>query len=162
MCTDVWTLFTDPSCNHTQYQNTFECHIVRRCSATDDMLLSETKFLPDQRGRVPLGMMDCKLRKATRPQSGKCRECVKKEWQAKQGMSVIKETSESTADESFSSMQNLINPSPDGAAVARMRNSLIEVTQKQQGTPQNSLKSRTPPSMPMKGNQRRGSSSSGS
>ncbi|KAI1184720.1 hypothetical protein F5B17DRAFT_410979 [Nemania serpens] len=75
MCTEVYRLFSDPDCQHKEYQNTFPCHIVRRCHPDDDQLLKEPVFLPARPPNIPPGLLGCKVRKATRPMMGKCRGC---------------------------------------------------------------------------------------
>lgn len=46
-------------CGHRTLQNTFHCHIARRCSPDDDMLVVEAVFLPQQ-PRILVGLLDCK------------------------------------------------------------------------------------------------------
>jgi hypothetical protein len=75
MCTEVYNLFDDPDCKHREYQNTFACHIVRRCNENDNQTLKKTVFLPTNPPKVPPGLFDCKMRRATRPVAGKCPDC---------------------------------------------------------------------------------------
>ncbi|KAI1112942.1 hypothetical protein F5Y14DRAFT_236198 [Nemania sp. NC0429] len=75
MCIEVYNLFGDADCRHKEYQNTFPCHVARRCHPGDDQLLREPVFLPARRPNVPPGLLGCKVRKATRPMTGKCRRC---------------------------------------------------------------------------------------
>jgi hypothetical protein len=46
MCTEVYNIFGDTECRHKVYQNTFRCHVARRCHPDDDQLLKEPVFLP--------------------------------------------------------------------------------------------------------------------
>ncbi|KAI3341681.1 hypothetical protein F4824DRAFT_449667 [Ustulina deusta] len=85
MCTEVYQLFGDIRCQHKEYQNTFPCHVARRCRADDDQLLKEPVFLPAKPPNVPPGLLGCKVRKATRPVTGECRDCSRRRIQAAQG-----------------------------------------------------------------------------
>ncbi|KAI0802300.1 hypothetical protein GGR55DRAFT_666377 [Xylaria sp. FL0064] len=79
MCTEVYNLFGDPKCQHKEFQNTFPCHIARRCRADDDQLLNEPVFLPTKPPSVPPGLFGCKISKETRPIAGKCRDCSRRQ-----------------------------------------------------------------------------------
>ncbi|KAI1201612.1 hypothetical protein F5X97DRAFT_331325 [Nemania serpens] len=87
MCTEVYSLFGDTDCRHKEYQNTFPCHIARRCHPDDDQLLREPVFLPARPPKLPPGLLGCKVRKATRPTMGKCRGCSSQRPHAGQGSS---------------------------------------------------------------------------
>ncbi|KAI0426994.1 hypothetical protein F5Y09DRAFT_46146 [Xylaria sp. FL1042] len=79
MCTEVYSIFGDPECQHQEYQNTFPCHIVRRCRADDDQLLKEPVFLPAKLPNVPPGLLGCKMIRAMRPVAGNCRDCGRRQ-----------------------------------------------------------------------------------
>ncbi|KAI0121438.1 hypothetical protein F4776DRAFT_630850 [Hypoxylon sp. NC0597] len=81
MCIEVWNSFQ--LCNHKAYQNTFPCHIARRCAPEDDLLLERPKFVPDDFPKIPPGLLGCKLRIATRPKNSRCPECIRAERKAK-------------------------------------------------------------------------------
>ncbi|KAI0106973.1 hypothetical protein GGR51DRAFT_516972 [Nemania sp. FL0031] len=85
MCTEVYSLFSDTDCRHKEYQNTFPCHIARRCHPDDDQVLKEPIFLPARPPNVPPGLLGCMVRRATRPRTGKCRGCTRKQLRATQG-----------------------------------------------------------------------------
>ncbi|KAI1300762.1 hypothetical protein F5Y03DRAFT_363463 [Xylaria venustula] len=85
MCTEIYNLFGDIQCQHREYQNTFPCHVARRCHAGDDHLLKEPVFLPAKPPIVPPGLLGCQVRRATRPVAGKCRECKRQRKLAAQG-----------------------------------------------------------------------------
>ncbi|CAJ2510701.1 Uu.00g063260.m01.CDS01 [Anthostomella pinea] len=144
MCTEVWTRFLDSDCNHRQYQNTFACHIVRRCGPSDDQLLTEPVFLPAKPPKIPPGFLGCKLRVATKPEKGKCRECLKNELRAKRGIPATEATPPSTSSSSdVSTTQYLASPpSPDSKALERVRNSFIKISEQQRGTPQSTIRDR--------------------
>ncbi|KAI1412448.1 hypothetical protein F5Y13DRAFT_47406 [Hypoxylon sp. FL1857] len=81
MCIEIWNTFQ--LCNHKVYQNTFPCHVARRCAPDEDLLLERSKFLPDKPPKIPPGLLECKLRVATRPKNSKCQECIREERRAK-------------------------------------------------------------------------------
>ncbi|KAI1260852.1 hypothetical protein F5Y18DRAFT_243802 [Xylariaceae sp. FL1019] len=142
MCTEVYMCFDDPCCSHREYQNTFPCHIVRRCHPTDDQLLREPVFLPQPPPRMPPGFKGCKMRRASRPVKGKCRECRRAEYQAmKQRQDGLLATSVSSSNPSTSSYlgQRFITPSPDNRARDRIQDSLFQVAKEQRGTPVSSV-----------------------
>ncbi|KAI1428383.1 hypothetical protein F5Y12DRAFT_711019 [Xylaria sp. FL1777] len=84
MCTEVYNIFGHIMCQHKEYQNTFPCHIARRCRADDDQLLKEPIFLPAKPPNIPPGLLGCKVRKAIRPVTGKCQDCSRQQIQAAQ------------------------------------------------------------------------------
>lgn len=73
MCNEIWNLFQ--ACQCRVFQNTFPCHLARRCQPDDDLLLAEPIFLPAKEPKLPPGLLDCKQRKATRPVPGLCSRC---------------------------------------------------------------------------------------
>lgn len=73
MCNDIYTWYLDCGCSI--YQNTFECHVARRCQATDGLTLRETVPLPAPPPRIPPGLLSCKRNAATRPVWGECPAC---------------------------------------------------------------------------------------
>ncbi|KAI0137198.1 hypothetical protein BJ170DRAFT_711292 [Xylariales sp. AK1849] len=73
MCNEVHMRFQE--CRHRCYQNTYLCHVARRCSETEDMLLDEAQFLPTRPSKIPPGLLSCKTNVATRPVPGYCPEC---------------------------------------------------------------------------------------
>ncbi|OTA65150.1 hypothetical protein K449DRAFT_431736 [Hypoxylon sp. EC38] len=85
MCIEIWNSFQ--LCNHRVYQNTFPCHIARRCAPEDDLLLERPKFVPDNPPKIPPGLLECKLRVATRPKNSRCPECIRAEQKAKMASS---------------------------------------------------------------------------
>ncbi|RWA13645.1 hypothetical protein EKO27_g1477 [Xylaria grammica] len=123
MCTEVYNLFGDIKCQHKEYQNTFPCHIARRCSADDDQPLKEPIFLPARPPNVPPGLLGCKVRRATRPVTGKCRDCRRRELQVAQSNNIHKTapswTSASSVGSSKSTVNGFIKPSPDHRALAK-------------------------------------------
>ncbi|KAI3317609.1 hypothetical protein HD806DRAFT_550386 [Xylariaceae sp. AK1471] len=119
MCTEVYNLFSDSECKHKKYQNTFPCHVVRRCNPDDDQLLEKPVFLPAKRPKVPPGLFGCNVRKATRPVAGKCRDCNKQQLQAQQ------------VSNSASSIQ-----SSNHRALAQVQDSFLQVSREQRTTPQ--------------------------
>ncbi|ORY64248.1 uncharacterized protein BCR38DRAFT_409631 [Pseudomassariella vexata] len=76
MCTEVQTLHHE--CQHRQYQNTYHCHIARRCDEKDEMILIQPTLLPTPPSKIPPGLLSCKRRVATRPTQGLCLECKRK------------------------------------------------------------------------------------
>ncbi|KAI0145295.1 hypothetical protein GGR57DRAFT_480814 [Xylariaceae sp. FL1272] len=141
MCTEVYMSFDDPSCSHKQYQNTFPCHIVRRCHPSDDQLLREPVFLPQPPPNIPPGFLGCKMLRATRPVKGKCLECRRAEYQAtKQRQDGLLATSLSSNPPTSSHLgQRFITPSPDNRVRDRMQDSLLQVAMEQRGTPASSV-----------------------
>lgn len=111
MCTEVYTIFSDPECTHKEYQNTFPCHVVRRCNEDDDQLLREPVFLPTRPPNIPPGFLGCKVRKATRPVAGKCRACRKKHVRTKQGNNSVTEATTPSSN-SASSLQSSSKRTP--------------------------------------------------
>ncbi|KAI1404086.1 hypothetical protein F4819DRAFT_448605 [Hypoxylon fuscum] len=77
MCTEVLNSFR--GCDHKVYQNTHLCRIARRLAPGEEALLDKPKFLPDKPPKLPPGMLQCKIRKATRPLDSGCPECKKAE-----------------------------------------------------------------------------------
>ncbi|KAI2617398.1 hypothetical protein GGR54DRAFT_607613 [Hypoxylon sp. NC1633] len=75
MCIQIYQSFR--GCKHKVYQNTFSCRVVQRVASDGDIVLDKTKFLPDKPPRIPPGMLQCKLRKATRPTDTACPQCAK-------------------------------------------------------------------------------------
>ncbi|OTA88085.1 hypothetical protein M434DRAFT_15139 [Hypoxylon sp. CO27-5] len=126
MCIEIWNSFQ--LCNHRVYQNTFPCHIARRCSPEDDLLLERPKFVPDKPPKIPPGLLECKLRVATRPKNSRCPECIRAEQKAKMAGSG---TASSPADLNASTLldQTADSPSPDKEAAKRVRDSLILLEQ---------------------------------
>ncbi|KAI1499442.1 hypothetical protein F5X99DRAFT_284525 [Biscogniauxia marginata] len=137
MCIEVWTRFAD--CRHKQYQNTFPCHIARRCQPGDDMLLGEPVFLPARPPRMPPGLLDCHVRVATRPCAGTCAECRKNKLRPKQEGALHSSSSsdaalpptETSSSTVSSSSRRVTSPSPDPQALERVRQSFIKITEEQ-------------------------------
>ncbi|KAI2620129.1 hypothetical protein GGS26DRAFT_595021 [Hypomontagnella submonticulosa] len=132
MCIQVYNKYQ--LCDHKVYQNTSPCAVAARCSSKDDLLLTHTKFLPDQKPRMPPGMLGCKVQKATRPKDGKCPECTRQERQGKSASSSSNSMSSGSRDTPTPKGQRLTSPSPDTKAVERVRDSLIFLEQ-QRKTP---------------------------
>ncbi|KAI1178167.1 hypothetical protein F4777DRAFT_595253 [Nemania sp. FL0916] len=144
MCTEVYNHYGDVDCRHKEYQNTFPCNIARRSHPDSDQLLKEPVFLPTTRPNVPPGLLGCKMRRATRPTAGKCRNCSKKLSLATKDRNTNTTNSTNTAQpsESKSSPQpgqsaapGTVTPSPDHRALAQVRRSFLQVAEKQQVTP---------------------------
>ncbi|KAI0518562.1 hypothetical protein F5B22DRAFT_599712 [Xylaria bambusicola] len=141
MCTEVYNLFGDTSCQHKEYQNTFPCHVAKRCGAGDDqLLLKETVFLPTRPPNVPPGLLGCKVRKATRPVAGKCRDCTRGRTQAADGstsnsLTMRSSTPVSSTNSVKSTARRLFTPTPSSRALAQMRDSFLQVSRAQQVTP---------------------------
>ncbi|KAI5864150.1 hypothetical protein GGS23DRAFT_595795 [Durotheca rogersii] len=134
MCVEIWTISRDPDCHHKIYQNTFPCHVARRCDAGDDMLLDKPKFLPDRPTKLPPGMLGCTRRVATRPRDTKCPECAAEERRAKAaGGSTA--TASASVGSRHSSAQQTKSPSPspspssNGKAAETIRRSLYLLDQ---------------------------------
>ncbi|KAI1158306.1 hypothetical protein F5B18DRAFT_100043 [Nemania serpens] len=106
MCTEVYSLFGDTDCQHKEYQNTFPCHVARRCHPDDDQLLREPVFLPARPPNIPPGLLGCKVRKATRPTKGKCRNCSSQRPHAGQGSSSSSMVKATPAPTSASSIES--------------------------------------------------------
>ncbi|KAI5923824.1 hypothetical protein F4810DRAFT_667640 [Camillea tinctor] len=157
MCNQVWTRFLD--CQHKEYQNTFPCHVARRCRPDDDMLLAEPVFLPTAPPSIPPGMLNCQIRTATRPSRGFCLECRKKERAKKLSSSSSSSSSSASAttnpatttptkqmttsgsSSSFyssnsSTTHRVASPSPDPRALERVRQSFISVAAQQRSVSQ--------------------------
>ncbi|GKT57530.1 hypothetical protein ColTof4_09522 [Colletotrichum tofieldiae] len=81
MCTYIYTLHKD--CMHKQYQNTFKCVSARGSvliRSSRGLTLDHTLHLPDALPReIPDPMCDERIKMATRPVSGRCRACVRRE-----------------------------------------------------------------------------------
>ncbi|KAK2003157.1 hypothetical protein LX36DRAFT_651488 [Colletotrichum falcatum] len=94
MCTYIYTMHKD--CMHRQYQNTFKCVSARggvlgRGSVA--VTLDHTIHLPDALPwEVPDPMCREKTKVATRPVSGRCRACMRRErelWALEKGESCV-------------------------------------------------------------------------
>ncbi|GAW27129.1 hypothetical protein SAMD00023353_7300100 [Rosellinia necatrix] len=120
MCIEVYNLFGDASCRHKEYQNTFPCHIARRCRATDDQLLKEPIFLPARPPNLPPGLLGCQMRRATRPVTGKCRICHKKESRAE------KASGNESSNNNINNNNNNDNNDSAGATAPPTPASLVE------------------------------------
>ncbi|KAI1104453.1 hypothetical protein F4804DRAFT_191555 [Jackrogersella minutella] len=120
MCVEVWNVFQ--RCNHRVYQNTCLCHVARRTAPEDNLLLEQTKFLPDKLPKTFPGLLQCKLKVATRPKDSTCPDCVKKERRDKaSGSQSIRSI---VSLNSTPPSRRVTSPSPaDG--IARVRDSLI-------------------------------------
>ncbi|KAI0876352.1 hypothetical protein GGS24DRAFT_238251 [Hypoxylon argillaceum] len=144
MCTEVYNIFSDIECRHKEYQNTFPCHVARRCHPDDDQLLKEPIFLPARPPNVPPGLFGCKVRRATRPIMGKCRSCSKKGPRPSQGniTNIVETTPSSTsrislAGSAKSTASGFTTPSPDRRILLeRVPESSLEVSGEQRTTPQ--------------------------
>ncbi|KAL7624467.1 hypothetical protein AAE478_006032 [Parahypoxylon ruwenzoriense] len=123
MCVEIWTIFRDPNCHHRIYQNTFPCHVARRCSGGDDLILEKSKFLPDKQTKIPPGFLQCRRKIATKPKDTRCPECAKEEHRVKAGGS--EGTASADLSSSVSSVQRITSPSPDGKASEKIRHSLM-------------------------------------
>ena len=78
MCNDIYNKFQECGCR--VYQNTFQCHVVRRCGPEEDLLLpaGPPVHLPARTSKVPPGLLQgCERKVATRPQQGMCPACRK-------------------------------------------------------------------------------------
>ncbi|KAI2467650.1 hypothetical protein F4781DRAFT_401204 [Annulohypoxylon bovei var. microspora] len=121
MCVEVWNVFQ--RCNHRVYQSTFHCHIARRCGPKDDLTLQRTKFLPDKAPKLPPGILNCKIKTATRPLNSNCPECAKNERTAKVAGAT---PSQPAGLNSYKIGQPPVtSPSPGGEGIQRVRDSLV-------------------------------------
>ncbi|KAI1388423.1 uncharacterized protein F4822DRAFT_429050 [Hypoxylon trugodes] len=118
MCVEVWNIYR--GCNHKTYQNTALCPVAKRCPPEADMTLDKTKFLPDNQPKIPPGLLQCKLKTATKPVASECPKCARQKQAARDGA-----TSRSGSNQSTLRGQRLGSPSPEGEGVKRLRDSLI-------------------------------------
>ncbi|KAI0965976.1 hypothetical protein F4678DRAFT_466940 [Xylaria arbuscula] len=142
MCTEIYNLFGDIQCQHKEYQNTFPCHVARRCHVGDDHLLNEPVFLPAKPPSVPPGLLGCKVRRATRPVAGTCRDCNRRRKLAAQGNGNHSKTSSMTPSSTSASVNSLesipsifVTPPLNPRALAQVQESFLEVSKEQQSTP---------------------------
>ncbi|KAI1381406.1 hypothetical protein F4677DRAFT_440621 [Hypoxylon crocopeplum] len=98
MCVEVWNSYQ--GCGHKTYQNTAPCQVARRGEPDSDYVLKRTKFLPDKPPKIPPGLLNCKLRIATRPKNSGCPVCARKARQGKEA------SGSNTADSSTMSDQS--------------------------------------------------------
>lgn len=113
MCNDVYNKFLECGCQ--VLQNTFECHIVRRCAPTDDLLLRGPPVaLPARPSRVPPGMLGCERKVATRPVHGSCPRCQKAAAKAESR----EDKSSSSSSSAAAATAMLATPTRQGAMVS--------------------------------------------
>ncbi|KAI1278657.1 hypothetical protein F5Y07DRAFT_360658 [Xylaria sp. FL0933] len=137
MCTEVYNLFGDPKCQHKEFQNTFPCHIARRCRADDDQLLNEPVFVPTKPPSVPPGLFGCKVSKATRPITGKCRDCSRQQRKSTPTKTVNGSNYPTTPPSTTSSVKSIgsaasrfLSPPLDSRALAHVHDSFLEISKK--------------------------------
>lgn len=83
MCNNIYWRFRE--CGHRELQNTFPCHIARRCQPGEDMLLARGPVNLPILPRIPIGLLDCRQRTLIKGRAGWCPDCQSaREWEARE------------------------------------------------------------------------------
>lgn len=110
MCIEIRTYYQ--ACGHYRYQNTHHCHIVQRCTPYDvKMTMERTLDLPARPSHIPPGMLDCKMRRATRPVDVMCGDCTRA---TRGGIGALAAREEGGSGTHANSNANNSTPDPEG------------------------------------------------